>query len=73
MRAFGSARVFFAGHLPIAIALSGATTLALIAYVIFANSIFGVIAGYLYWKKGLESAIVAHTLTHVGFLLSGLI
>lgn len=68
-----SAVVFGAGHLPIAIALSGAPTPALISYVIVANSIFGVIAGLLYWKKGLESAIVAHVLTHVGFLLSGLV
>lgn len=68
-----SALVFGAGHLPIAIALNGALSFALITYVVFANSIFGVVAGFLYWKKGLESAIVAHALTHVGFLLSGLI
>ena len=65
-----SALVFGAGHLPIAIALNGAPSLSLITYVVFANSIFGVVAGFLYWKKGLESAIVAHALTHVGFLLS---
>jgi hypothetical protein len=68
-----SAIVFGAGHLPIAIALNGGASLPLVAYVIFANSIFGIIGGLLYWKKGLESAIVAHALTHVGFLLSGLI
>ena len=68
-----SSVVFGAGHLPLAIALSGEPSLLLIAYVIFANSIFGVVAGFLYWKKGLESAMVAHALTHVGFLLSGLI
>jgi len=68
-----SALVFGAGHLPLAIALNGGPSLSLIAYVVFANSIFGVAAGFLYWKKGLESAIVAHALTHVGFLLSRLI
>jgi len=68
-----SALVFGAGHLPIAIALNGSPNLLLITYVVFANSIFGVVAGFLYWKKGLESAIVAHVLTHVGFLVSGLI
>src|SRR5215471_17217068 len=67
-----SALVFGAGHLPIAIALNGGPSLSLIAYVVFANSIFAVAAGFLYWKKGLESAIVAHALTHVGFLLSRL-
>ena len=68
-----SALVFGAGHLPIAIALNGGPSLSIITYVVFANSIFGVVAGFLYWKKGLESAIVAHALTHVGFLISGLI
>ena len=67
-----SALVFGAGHLPIAVALSGTPSLPLITYVVLANSIFGVIAGFLYWKKGLESAVVAHALTHVGFLLSDL-
>jgi hypothetical protein len=70
---FLSAVVFGAGHLPIATSLNGSPNLALISYVIVANSIFGIIAGFLYWKKGLESAIIAHMLTHVGFLLSGLI
>ncbi len=68
-----SAVVFGAGHLPIAIALNGGPSLPLITYVIFANSLFGVVGGFLYWKKGLESAMVAHALTHVGFVLSGLI
>ncbi len=27
--------------------------------------LFALIAGYLYWKKGLEAAIVAHMLAHV--------
>jgi len=40
-------------------------TLALTLFVIVGNSAFGLIAGYLYWKKGLESAIIAHALTHV--------
>lgn len=63
-----SAVIFGAGHLPIAVALQGSATPALVSYVVFANSIFGVVAGYLYWKKGLESAVVAHALTHVVFL-----
>jgi hypothetical protein len=33
--------------------------------VIVANSAFGIVTGYLYWKYGLESAIVAHMLGHV--------
>ena len=33
--------------------------------MIVANSIFGLIAGYLYWKRGLESAMFAHMVAHV--------
>jgi membrane protease YdiL (CAAX protease family) len=40
-------------------------TIALTSYVIAANSAFGFIAGYLYWKKGLESAMIAHMFAHV--------
>ncbi len=60
-----SSVVFAIGHLPIAFMLFPEPTLALIAFVVVANSLFGLIAGYLYWKKGLESAMIAHLLTHV--------
>jgi hypothetical protein len=60
-----SSLVFAIGHLPIASLLVPKLTIALTSYVIAANSAFGLIAGYLYWKKGLESAILAHMLTHV--------
>jgi len=42
--------------------------MALILYVIGGNFIFGSIAGYLYWKKGLEAAMIAHMLAHVVML-----
>lgn len=60
-----SALIFGAGHLPAASMLSPVVTLPLVAYVILGNGIFGLIAGYLYWKKGLECAVVAHMLAHV--------
>jgi Type II CAAX prenyl endopeptidase Rce1-like len=60
-----SSVVFAIGHLPVAFMLFSELTLGLILFVIVANSAFGLIAGYLYWKKGLESAIIAHALTHV--------
>ncbi|MFL6467038.1 MAG: type II CAAX prenyl endopeptidase Rce1 family protein [Pyrinomonadaceae bacterium] len=63
-----SALLFGAGHLPIASALSGGLTVPLTIYVITANSIFGIVAGFLYWKRGLESAILAHILVHVVLL-----
>jgi hypothetical protein len=53
------------GHLPIASALGVGLTAPIVAYIIMANSLFGLIAGYLYWKKGLEAAIIAHMFAHV--------
>ena len=63
-----SSLVFGIGHLPVAFMLFPEATFALILFVIAANSAFGLIAGYLYWKKGLESAMIAHILTHIVLL-----
>jgi hypothetical protein len=60
-----SALVFGVGHLPIAFLLFPEATLALILFVIVGNSVFGLFAGWLYWRKGLESAIIAHATAHV--------
>jgi hypothetical protein len=60
-----SSVVFGLGHLPLASALGVNFTVAIVSYVVVANSVFGLIAGYLYWKKGLEAAVIAHMLTHV--------
>lgn len=65
---FISAVVFGIGHLPIAFLIVPEPTLALITFVITANSAFGLVAGWLYWKKGLESAIIAHMFAHVTML-----
>ena len=62
---FISSIVFGMGHLPIAFALGVGLTAPIVAYVVMANSLFGFIAGYLYWKKGLEAAIIAHMFAHV--------
>ncbi len=61
----GSALLFGAGHLPIAAMLAGGLTLPLTLYVITGNSIFGIVAGFLYWRRGLEAAIIAHMSVHV--------
>ena len=60
-----SSVMFGIGHLPIAFVLFPQPESILVVYVILANSLFGLIAGYLYWKKGLESAIVAHMCAHL--------
>ena len=65
-----SSFVFGLGHLPVALLLLPESTAAIVLFVIIANSAFGVVAGYLYWKWGLESAIVAHMLGHVVLALA---
>uniref|UniRef100_B8HL48 Abortive infection protein n=1 Tax=Cyanothece sp. (strain PCC 7425 / ATCC 29141) TaxID=395961 RepID=B8HL48_CYAP4 len=60
-----SALLFGLGHLPLAFALATPVTAAVIVYVIAANAVFGFIAGYLYWRQGLEAAMLAHVLVHV--------
>lgn len=59
-----SALIFAAGHLPIAIMLAGEANAVIVAFVIAGNSLFGIVAGFLYWKKGLESAMIAHIAAH---------
>lgn len=61
-----TALVFGIGHLPVAFMLfADSVSLALVVFVITANSAFGVIGGYLYWKRGLESAMIAHMFCHL--------
>ena len=64
-----SASIFGLGHLPIAFALSPEVTTPLITYIILGNAAFGFIAGYLYWKRGLECAIAAHMIAHITMIL----
>lgn len=60
-----SALLFGAGHLPTAIRLVGELTVEMLAYVLAGNTVFGIVAGYLYWRWGLETAILAHAGAHV--------
>ena len=63
-----SAIAFGAGHLPVASLLSPVLTAPLILYVIIANAMFGIVAGVLYWQRGLEAAMIAHMVAHVVML-----
>jgi membrane protease YdiL (CAAX protease family) len=63
-----SALIFGAAHLPVASLLSPVLTFQLIIYIILGNAIFGIIAGFLYWRRGLECAILAHVLAHITML-----
>lgn len=63
-----SAVLFGVGHLPAASAMIGELTLGVSAYLIAANASFGLVAGWLFWRYGLESAIIAHVTVHAVLL-----
>jgi membrane protease YdiL (CAAX protease family) len=54
-----SAVIFGLGHLPITGAITSITPLIIFRAVLL-NGIGGIIFGWLYWKKGLESAMIGH-------------
>ncbi|RZS41899.1 CAAX prenyl protease-like protein [Limnobacter thiooxidans] len=60
-----SALVFGVSHVPSVVAGLGGVSGMVVAYITFGNAIFGIIAGYLFWRYGLEAAISAHVLAHV--------
>jgi len=54
-----TAVIFGLGHLPITGALTMITPLIVVRAIVL-NGIGGVVFGWLYWKKGLESAMIGH-------------
>ena len=54
-----AAIIFGLGHLPTTAQLVALTPIVILRAIIL-NGIGGVIFGWLYWKKGLESAMIAH-------------
>lgn len=60
-----SALIFAAGHLPAASFLIGALSMPVVVFVIGVNTTFGLLFGYLYWRHGLEAAMIAHAMAHL--------
>lgn len=60
-----SSLLFGAGHLPAVAVLVGPLSSSIVIFIVAGNAVYGLIAGYLFWQYGLESAILAHMLTHV--------
>ncbi|TZG35018.1 MULTISPECIES: CPBP family intramembrane glutamic endopeptidase [Agrobacterium] len=66
-----TAALFAAGHLPFLFAIVGRPQAALILTVLLANFIPGLLFGWLFWRRGLEAAMLSHALAHcVNALLS---
>lgn len=68
-----SALLFGAGHLPAAAALVGELTGDIVVFVVGANTAFGVLFGYLFWRYGLEAAMIAHGTAHAVSYVAGLL
>ncbi len=64
-----SAILFGFAHLPIVYGLAGMPTTEVMLYVILGNTIGGIIFGWLYWQKGLETSMIAHVFTHAILLV----
>jgi membrane protease YdiL (CAAX protease family) len=60
-----AALLFAVGHLPMLHFLLPDPPAELIALVVGANSVPGLIFGWLFWRRGLESAMMAHGLAHL--------
>ena len=65
-----AALIFAIGHLPVVFNTIEEPSIILLTYVMIGNSVGGLIFGWLYWKKGLESAFIAHMFTHVILVLA---
>ena len=65
-----SSLIFALLHLPLLFALLSDPTPAVIFYTILANTLGGIVFGLLYWKRGLEMAMLAHMMTHVVLVFS---
>jgi hypothetical protein len=66
--AIGLSALFFGlGHLPAVSGALGYLSVRLVVYVVLANAAFGVMFGFLYSRFGLESAMLAHAMSHAVF------
>lgn len=66
-----SALLFAAAHLPIAAATVGSLPPGFVALMLAANTLAGIVFGWLFWKRGLEAAMIAHASAHFFAWLAG--
>lgn len=61
----GAALLFSAGHLPLLFTLVAAPPPWLIAAVVAGNFVPGLLFGWLFWRRGIEAAMIAHATAHL--------
>ena len=60
-----AAILFAAGHLPMLYLLVPQPPSALVLLVLAGNALPGIMFGWLFWRRGLEAAMIAHALAHL--------
>ncbi len=60
-----SALLFGAAHLPAVAAKVGEFASRVAVLIVGANTVFGILFGYLFWRFGLEAAEITHASAHV--------
>lgn len=59
-----SAVAFGVLHLPAATGIYGGLTMELIAFIVGANAVAGIVFGWLLWQHSLEARVIAHATAH---------
>lgn len=62
--------LFAVGHFPVVYQSVENPSITFLTYILLGNSIGGLIFGWLYWRKGLESAFLAHIFVHVVLVMT---
>ncbi|PLS80150.1 MAG: hypothetical protein CYG59_09460 [Chloroflexi bacterium] len=62
-----SAGLFGVGHIPAAAAFLTLSA-PLIVQIVLVNALAGIVFGWLFWRRSLEAAMVAHAMAHVVFI-----
>lgn len=67
-----AALLFGLGHLPATAQLYGLSPFIIVRAIVL-NGVFGIAAGWLYWRHSLEAAMIAHASVHVVLTLINLL
>jgi hypothetical protein len=65
-----AAVIFAIGHFPAVYGVIENPGIILLTYILIGNTAGGLIFGWLYWKKGLESAFIAHIFIHIVLVIA---
>lgn len=60
-----SSMLFAAGHLPVLFVLLPDAPAWFVGFALTGNFIPGMVFGWLFWRRGLEAAMIAHALAHL--------